>query len=135
MMSTIFKLFAIRDPSLYLQFYASYILPIIDYCSSIYVNASIRNVNEIEKILRFFTRRLFRRFRPSAAVPKFSSRLKEFGLCSYEERSLRNDLLLLHRIFKFSSIVPGVELSESSFRPNRLVVSPPCCSPQRLFCS
>ena len=66
-------------------------------------------------------------------VPSYSVRIRELGLCPYELKSLRTDLLLLYRIINCAVVVPGVELSKSSIRPNRLVVSRPGCSLERFF--
>ena len=52
---------------------------------------------------------------------------------TYEERSLRSDLLLLYRILNSLIIVPNLEFKSSVSRCNRLIVSRPCCSLERSF--
>ena len=127
-----FKLFAIRDQSFYLQFYASYILTMIDFCSSI-CQCLHQKCKWDWKDSPF----LYQETVPP--VPSeycgseiFVSPQRVWSLLLWK-RALRNDLLLLYRIFKFSIIVSGLELPESSFRPNRLVVSRSCCSLQRVL--
>ena len=86
-----------------------------------------------KKIQRYFTKRLFCRLRPMDVIPKYSHRLKMLGLCSYEERALRTDIMLLYRIMTSAVVVPGFELPSSVSRPNWLIVRRPNCSLQRSF--
>ena len=68
-----FRLFALRDLSAYLMFWKVYVVPIIMYCIPLFGLVSISNINNIERIQRYFTRRLFYRLFPTALSNAFAS--------------------------------------------------------------
>ena len=128
-----FKVFVSKQPLLYLKFYSTYVLPLIDYCSPLYVNISCNNTNLIEKIQRFFTKRLYRRIYSSNIIPSYPDRLALFGLRCYEYRSKATDLTILYRMINGSLVVPGVVFTRSSHKPNRFILCRPSSSLQRDF--
>ena len=128
-----FKVFAATQPSVYIKFYNTYVVPVIDYCSPLYVNISASNAAQIEKIPRFFSRRLYRRLYPSKPVPSYSVRLKLFGMQSYGSRSKIIDLTVLYRFINGSLVIPGIELIRSLHKPGRFLLSRPLSSLERSF--
>lgn len=54
-----FRMFHSKTSSLYIKFFMSYLLPVIEYCMVFYVGNSKSSVKIIERIQRTFTRRLF----------------------------------------------------------------------------
>ena len=60
-----FKYFIIREPAPFIRFYRVYVVPIVIYCSSIYVFVSISNIKNVERIQKYFTKRLYARIHPN----------------------------------------------------------------------
>lgn len=71
----IFRIFARREPDLYINFYQTYILPVVDYGSFVFYGTSNTVDKNIEKIQRIFTRRLFRRVHKTTIVPPYMDTL------------------------------------------------------------
>ena len=79
--------------------YNVYVLPLIDYGSSIYNSTSKQNLALIEKVQKRFTRLLFVRcfkyvYRD---IPSYSERLQILCIDSLEVHLLRSDLILFHK--------------------------------------
>ena len=55
----IFKSFESRYVTLFVFAYKTYILPILDYCSTIWFPNKLEDIDRIEKVQRYFTKRLF----------------------------------------------------------------------------
>ena len=92
----VFMLFrAFRSPKtdVLLLGYNSYILPILDYCSSVWSPGLLGNIEALESVQRLFTRRL-----PGMKQIPYPNRLKILKLPSLELRRLRADLLLCFKI-------------------------------------
>ena len=117
-----FKCFALRDPSPFLKFYKTYVLPSINSCSSIYALSSVSNINSIEKVQKYFTKRLFVRVFPSKLVPDYASRLSLFGLEPLEILLIRTDLNLF-KLIRCIYSVPDLNFQFSAHSNGRLLVS------------
>lgn len=70
-----FKIIRIKDLNTYLTFYKIYILPRIMYCSSVYGLCSKFNIRSVEKIQKYFTRRLFWRLNGFGFTVSYEHRL------------------------------------------------------------
>ena len=108
-------------------------LPIIVYCSSVYSSTSITNINQLEKIQRYFTTRLYFRMYPKSAKISYNNRLSLFHLEPLESYLYKIDLHNMYRILHGDLSVPSVKVSYSSLRPNRLCVSKVCRALRRSF--
>ena len=89
----LFKCFCSRDISLLIRAYKSYILPILDYCSPVWSPSKLYDIDLLESVQRYFTKRLFGLW----DVP-YETRLARCGLCSLELRRLRTDVSLCYQI-------------------------------------
>ena len=89
----IFKSFESRDVTLFVFAYKTCILPILDYCSTIWFFNKLEDIDRIEKVQRYFTKRLFGLWQMS-----YIDRLVACGLPSLELRRLRTDIILCFKI-------------------------------------
>ena len=125
-----FHLFHSNDANLYLSYFNSYILLIIDYGSILYLCTHKSSIQQIEKLQQRFTRLLFKRTHRSQPKPDYFTRLKLFGLQKLHNRYLTIDLIALFKIltgrintpslhFRFSSncrtriLLPSIRLNSS----------------------
>ena len=68
----VFKFIRIRDIEIYCMLYRIYVLPSILYGLPVYCKYSKSFIDEMEKIQKYFTRRLFLRFRPNEIRPRYA---------------------------------------------------------------
>jgi hypothetical protein len=73
--------------------YRTYILPILDYCSPIWSPYKLADIDLLESVQRYFTKRLAGLY----DVP-YSTRLVRCGLSTLEERRIKTDLALCYQI-------------------------------------
>ena len=73
--------------------YVSYVLPIFDYCSSVYSPFKLSEIDRLESVQRNFTKKL----NGLCDLP-YDERLAKCGLVSLELRRLRKDLGLCYQI-------------------------------------
>ena len=90
----IFRSFKTRDVKHLLLAYKSYILPIVDYCSSIWSPYCFVDLLSVESVQRLFTRKL-------SGFDKlpYHVRLDKLQLPTLELRRLYSDLALCYKIF------------------------------------
>ena len=119
----IFRHFKSKDCNLYLRLYSIYIEPIISYGISLYGAASLSNVNSIEKILKYFTKRLWNRLYPLIPAPCYLSRLSKFNLTSIELNRIRSDFILFFKILRNFPAVPSLSITFSKFCSHRVTVN------------
>ena len=107
---------------MYLKFYRTYILPLIDYGSLLFAGTSVSVDKIIEKIQKTFTRRLYMRVFKTSLVPTYSDRLLTFEIESLKTRYIKQELIFIFRfktgLFRFSNW----HLNCSSRHPNRLIL-------------
>ena len=89
----IFKSFESRDIILFVFAFKTYILPIVEYCSSIWFPSKLEDIDRIEQVQRSFTKRLF-----GLKEMSYQDRLVVCGLPSLELRRLRVDIILCFKI-------------------------------------
>ena len=92
-MFLIFRCFLTRDISVLLLAFKSYILPLLNYCSSVWSPYMLGDIKAIESVQRLFTRKL-----PGLQSIAYSERLASLNLPSLELRRLRSDLQLCFKI-------------------------------------
>ena len=90
--SLIHKSFISRNKEIILQAYNVYVLPILDYCSSVYNPSKVSDIQLLEKVQRKFTKRLFH------SKISYSDRLKHLCIETLEKRRLKHDLILAYKI-------------------------------------
>ena len=128
-----FKYFIIREPAPFVRFYRVFVVPIVIYCSSIYVYVSILNIKNVERIQKYLTKRMYARIHPHQSVPKYKLRLVELGLNPLEVELLCfylfNQSKLMHGLYS----VPDIEFKHSAQLERRLAVSRVRTSKRRNF--
>jgi Reverse transcriptase (RNA-dependent DNA polymerase)/Endonuclease-reverse transcriptase len=92
-MFLLFKSFQSRDVTLFVFAYKTYILPILEYCSTIWYPTKLVDIDRIEKVQRFFTKRLY-----GMQNKSYKERLVACTLPSLELRRLRTDVILCYKI-------------------------------------
>ena len=76
----IFKVFSSRSADLYIKAFNVNVFPVVGYCSYLYFNRSLINSNQVEKIQKTFTKRLFYRVYRNEPCPSYGDRLKLFSI-------------------------------------------------------
>ena len=84
---------------------------------------SITNVNQLERIQRYFTSRRFARVFPGFTNVSYMKRLDLLHLEPLECYLYKIDLHNMYRILQTDFSVPSIKISYSNRRPNRLCVS------------
>jgi len=89
----LFKSFKSRDVLLFLFAYKTYILPLLDYCSVIWNPYKLYDIDRIENVQRYFTKRL-----DGMCSLNYQDRLIQCSLTSLELRRLIEDLIMCFKI-------------------------------------
>ena len=89
----IFTTFKNHEQSFYWKMYTCYVRPILEYNSQVWSPLLKYSIDRIEKVQRYFTRRIFQVYVP------YSSRLNELKTESLEERRIKADLILFFKIY------------------------------------
>ena len=105
---------------MYCNLYKIYVLSIISYGFSFYFTTSKINMQKLEKIQKYFTRRLFDRIYGKNSRPEYSERLKLFDLLSLESFCVQSDLLLLFRLLN-NQIYSEFRPIFSKHKPTRFI--------------
>ena len=119
-----YRVFYGSDPLIYLTYYKTCILPLIDYSAVLYVLVSRSNIVLVEGIQRKFTKRLHKRVFPYAIIPSYELRLKKFNLVTLESRYRSQDLIFLYKIIKLMIPISTIHINMSS-RHKYLIIVPP----------
>lgn len=94
----LFRVFSIREPKVLVRAYITYVRPILEYCSSVWSPYHLQDITALEKVQRYFTRRLF--YLCNFPQSDYEHRLLCLNLDSLEIRRLRFDLCLCFQIVK-----------------------------------
>ena len=89
----IFKSFKSRSIKMLMTTYKTYILPILDYCSSVWSPQKLSDIDNLENVQRYFTKRLHKLWHSS-----YADRLIKCNIVSLEKRRLITDLILCFKI-------------------------------------
>jgi hypothetical protein len=85
-----------KNLNVYIQAWKSYILPMLEYASCVWSPYKIRDVNSIEAVCRYFTRRaLYKCDMPSTS---YKNRLDLFRIDSLEARRYKSDLKMMYKV-------------------------------------
>ena len=120
LINMIFKIFRIKDQELYCKLYKIYIRSVVLYGLPIYLSNTSYCIGAIEKIQKYFTRRLYRRLDGNVVRPPYLTRLKSFGLEPLESLCMRSDLTFLFKLTNdllYSSFQPAI----STRKPSRFI--------------
>ena len=116
------KSFLSKDIDLMLKAYKVYVLPILDYCSSVYTPHKISDINNLERIQRKFTKKAL--WDKSLS---YENRLQKLHLSTLEVRRILSDLTLMYKILhgqiqSLSGIV-NIKPSNKNTRQSRKVIT------------
>ena len=93
----ILKCFSSRDPELLIKAFKVYVRPILENVSPAWNPRLQKDINILERVQRYFTRRLSS---PKSYYCKetYPERLQTFNLESLETRRIKNDLIIMYKI-------------------------------------
>ncbi len=89
----IFTTFKYRDDDFYLQMYSTYVRPILEYASQVWSPVLKLNIDRIENVQRYYTRRILRRDNLS-----YLGRINHLELETLEHRRVKADLVLYFKM-------------------------------------
>ena len=92
--AVLFKGFVFRDSRLLTKAYVVFVRPILEYCSSVWSPFKIADIDAIEKVQKYFTRKLY-----GLNTFCYKDRLFILDLESLELRRLKFDLIMYFKIF------------------------------------
>ena len=91
----LFRRFTSRNPVLLTRAYTTFVRPILEYCSVVWSPYLLKDIDAIEDVQRYFTRRIFSHRSYSYS---YHERLLLLCLESLEVRRLRFDLIMCFKI-------------------------------------
>ena len=92
---SIFSALKYHDFDFYLKMYTCYVRPILEYASQVWSPVLKGNIDKIEKVQRYYTRRIV-----SLANLSYTERLKFLDIQSLEHRRSKSDLILFFKKVK-----------------------------------
>ena len=110
-LGVLFRGFVSKNESLLTMAYKVYIRPLLEYCSEIWSPFLLKDIDAIESVQRYFTRRINR-----IKALTYKERLFILNIESLEVRRIKRDLVMCYKIvnnlidlqcesfFKFSSV-------------------------------
>jgi ribonuclease P/MRP protein subunit RPP40 len=105
--SMIFRCLKTRDATCLIRAYKSYILPVLEYNSSVWSPFLIKDIDCVESVQRYFTRRVFKRcgFPDSPYI----ERLARLQLPLLELRRIHKDLIMCYKIVHGNTVANVAE--------------------------
>ena len=110
--SQILRCFLSRDPLILIRAFNVYVRPIVEYCSPVWSPTAVGQINKIESVQRWFTKRI-----KSLSNFTYDERLIKLGNDRLELRRLRSDLLMCYKILHNS-----VDLHQDDFFTLRSII-------------
>ena len=89
----IFRSFYSRDPKILKLAYNTYVRPILEYCTFVWSPFLIKDIDRIEGVQRYFTRRVFYKNEFS-----YNDRLFLLDMESLEVRRVKADLIMYYKV-------------------------------------
>ena len=100
--SLIFRGFQSRKPELLVKAYISFVRPVLEYCSCVWSPVLITRINALERVQKYFTKKLLR-----MADLNYSDRLCVLNLETLEMRRLKLDIYLYFKILHNLVAIPA----------------------------
>lgn len=120
LINVLLRIFNKKNVRVITRLYKLYVLPVIEYGSKIYGGLSTFDSDRLEKLQKFFTRRLLGR------RLGYLERLKTLGLETLKHRRSRKDIITLYKLFtqKYhaSSLLPHLSIQSTKAKFGRLQV-------------
>ena len=92
MINMLFRCFVYADLDILVTAFRSYVRPLLEYCTPVWSPGLLANIDELESVQRYFTRRLFARLK--LQPQNYIERLSFLELEPLERRRLINDLVM-----------------------------------------
>jgi len=127
-MGMIFRVFSCKRVNILLKAYKTYVQPLVESASVTWCPYLHKDIDAVEKVQRFFTRRLFKRCNLQAAT--YAQRLAYLGLESLELRRIRTDLVMYYNIIHGESAIKRsriFQMAASRSRGHSLKLKKPFC--------
>ena len=111
----ILRSFSSKNVWTLLRTYTTFVRPILEYGSIIWSPQFIKNINSVEQVQRYFTRKIFRR----CGIPynSYSDRLLKLNIKTLEYRRRESDLVMIFKIIHNLVDVPFAKYFEFFFNP------------------
>ena len=93
MVNLIFRSFVSRDIHILVRALTTYVRTILEYCTPIWSSYLLNDINKIEGVQRYFTRRLF----PDKQY-SYAERLVLINLDKLESRRIKSDIIMCFKI-------------------------------------
>ena len=93
MVNLIFRSFVSRNIQILVRAFTTYVRPILEYCTPIWSPYLLKDINKIESVQRYFTRRLF----PDKHY-SYAERLVLTNLDTLESRRIKSDVIMCFKI-------------------------------------
>ena len=93
MVHLIFRSFVSRNIQILVRAFTTYVRPILEYCTPIWSPYLLKDINKIESVQRYFTRRLFPDKHDS-----YAERLVLTNLDTLESRRIKSDVIMCFKI-------------------------------------
>jgi hypothetical protein len=90
------------SPTMRIKAFKTYVVPRLDYCSSVYSPFLLKDIDLLENVVSSFASRIFYRpnkFFRSSSSDSYTDRLRKMNLVSLESRRYEHDLLLCHKLY------------------------------------
>jgi hypothetical protein len=123
--AVLFRGFVSRNPELLVKAYVTFVRPVLEYASCVWSPVLITHVNAIERVQKYFTRRL----QGMEFVP-YNERLALLNLETLEVRRLHSDIIMYYKVIhnmvaltvdRFFHFDDRQLISIRSYDPNNLV--------------
>ena len=98
----IYRAFHHAGPDTFTQLYKSTVLPLVDYCSSVWAPHHKKYIEEVESVQKFATRIVTKRWNDS-----YSSLISQLNWPTLEQRRNCQKLVLCYKIVKNLSCIPS----------------------------
>lgn len=95
---SVFRVITYCDAKLFVRAFLVYVIPYVDYCSSVWSPYKLKHIRAIEKIQKVFTRVVFGKCFSSSGYKNYEERLKILELRTLHERRVAKDLKLFYKM-------------------------------------
>jgi len=120
----IFRGFRSRQPAVHIKASVSFVRPMLEYCSSVWSPILCKHINAIERVQKYFTRKLY-----CMQEMAYLDRLAVLNLESLEMRRLKLDLRMYYKIIHNAIALPADsyfnfddrQLNTRNYDPNNLL--------------
>lgn len=111
----IYRAFSIRSVAFLVKLFNTYVLPIVEYASPVWSPAGVGLIDDLERVLRRYTKRL-----PLLRDCSYGERLQRLNMVTLQDRRRKADLMIAYKILHGHYDIPpdsvGISLSKLDTR-------------------